>query len=59
MSKADRDGEAAFPPVHDPNTHEFGLTKIEYAAIHLRVPESGTDWLDEMIRESLRTDPRK
>ncbi|MHA7813230.1 MAG: hypothetical protein ACX94C_07565 [Phycisphaerales bacterium] len=26
----------------------------QYAAIQLRVPNSGTDWLDEMIRESKR-----
>ena len=31
-----------------------GMTLREYAAIKLRVPESGTDWLDEMIRESVR-----
>lgn len=24
----------------------------QYAAIHLRVPNSGIDWLDEMIREA-------
>lgn len=29
-----------------------GLNKREYAAIHLRVPDSGVDWLDAMIRES-------
>jgi 23S rRNA-/tRNA-specific pseudouridylate synthase len=28
------------------------LTQREYAAIHLAVPESGTEWLDEMIRKS-------
>ena len=28
------------------------LTKREYAAIHLGVPDSGTDWIDEMIRQS-------
>ena len=26
----------------------------QYAAIKLRVPDSGCDWLDEMIRKSLR-----
>ena len=31
-----------------------GMTLRQYAAIKLRVPNSGTDWLDEMIRESLR-----
>lgn len=28
----------------------------QYAAIKLRVPESGTPWLDAMIRESLRNE---
>jgi hypothetical protein len=27
-----------------------------YAAIHLRVPDSGVAWLDEMIRRSRRLD---
>lgn len=31
-----------------------GLNKAEYAAIHLKVPESGTPWLDEMIECSRR-----
>ena len=34
--------------------HNDGMTLRQYAAIKLRVPNSGTDWLDEMIRESLR-----
>ena len=34
--------------------HEAGMTLRQYAAIKLRVPNSGTDWLDEMIRTSLR-----
>ena len=33
---------------------ETGMTLRQYAAIKLRVPNSGTDWLDEMIRQSLR-----
>lgn len=51
------DGGPAFPcpsqaetPV---NLHE-GMTLRQYAAIKLKVPNSGTDWLDEMIRQSLR-----
>ena len=28
-----------------------GMTLRQYAAIHLKVPNSGTDWLDEMIKE--------
>ena len=33
-----------------------GMTLRQYAAIKLRVPNGGTDWLDEMIRTSLRDD---
>lgn len=33
-----------------------GLSAKQYAAIHLRVPNSETDWLDAMIRESLLTE---
>ena len=46
---------------HDPATpiktddfQYFGLTALEYAAIKLRVPDSGTEWLDAMIRKSIR-----
>ncbi|HLJ47125.1 MAG TPA: hypothetical protein VKU01_14005 [Bryobacteraceae bacterium] len=30
-----------------------------YAAIQLRVPDSGIDWLDEMIRRARRMDARR
>lgn len=33
-----------------------GLSKEEYAAIHLKVPNSGSGWLDEMIRKANRRD---
>ena len=33
---------------------ECGMTMREYAAIKLKVPDSGTVWLDEMIAQSLR-----
>ena len=33
-----------------------GMTLRQYAAIKLRVPDSGLDWLDEMIREGRRMD---
>jgi len=33
-----------------------GLTKREYAAIHLKVPMSGNPELDAMIREAVRRD---
>lgn len=33
-----------------------GMTLRQYAAIKLKVPNSGTDWLDEMIKKSLHDD---
>lgn len=36
-----------------------GLSPRQYAAIQLRVPDSGTAWLDAMIHESLRNEYRK
>lgn len=33
-----------------------GMTLRQYAAIKLRAPSSETDWLDDMIRESLRNE---
>jgi len=33
-----------------------GMTLRQYAAIKLRVPDSGLDWLDDMIREGRRMD---
>ena len=48
------ENEPAFP-IHWEN-HSEGMTKREYAAIALKVPTSGTEWLDDMIRESLRND---
>lgn len=64
MSNIDTGGPAF--PVADPfgahkpqNVDEAkrlaeGMTLRQYAAIKLRVPNSGTDWLDEMIVQSLR-----
>ena len=51
--------EHAFPFVEldaegKPVAIETGMTLRQYAAIKLRVPNSGTDWLDEMIREARR-----
>lgn len=34
-------------------TIQGGMSLREYAAIKLRVPDSGTDWLDAMIEKSL------
>ena len=55
------DGGPAFPSNRDMRyeqefDHEGGMTLRQYAAIKLRVPDSGTDWLDKMIRESLRNE---
>jgi metal-responsive CopG/Arc/MetJ family transcriptional regulator len=48
------------PTVNSYFTPDFApadkLSAREYAAIHLKVPNSGADWLDEMIETSLRND---
>ncbi|QKS60447.1 hypothetical protein [Cupriavidus gilardii] len=51
-----KDGEPAFPCQAEGWTRSdaSGLTARQYAAIHLRVPDSGTDWLDDMIRKAQR-----
>tara|TARA_R110002126_G_scaffold127564_4_gene269831 strand:- start:3444 stop:3719 length:276 start_codon:yes stop_codon:yes gene_type:complete len=46
--------EQAFPNPH--RTDITGMSLREYAAIKLKVPNSGTDWLDDMIRQSLKDD---
>jgi|GEM_PF-1906676 len=51
MAKAN---EPAFPVYENGSGIAPGLTKREYAAIELRVPDSGTDWLDDMIRKARR-----
>lgn len=33
-----------------------GMSLRQYAAIKLKVPDSGLEWLDEMIAKSLRND---
>lgn len=54
MSEQIKDGGSAFPShgAMGEVVHE-GMTLRQYAAIKLHVPESGDDWLDEMIRKSL------
>ena len=44
----------AFPNPH--RTDQTGMSLREYAAIKLKVPDSGADWLDDMIRQSIRDD---
>lgn len=36
-----------------------GMSLRQYAAITLKVPDSGTDWLDDMIRQSLLADRKR
>ncbi len=53
-------------PPHDPGADfhvtdilspaNQGMTLRQYAAIKLRVPDSGTDWLDAMIERSVMDD---
>lgn len=56
MSDINDDGGPAFPntvKVTDEAYAELrGMTLRQYAAIHLRVPDSGLPWLDEMISAS-------
>ena len=35
---------------------DTGMSLRQYAAIKLKVPDSGEEWLDDMIRESRRLD---
>jgi hypothetical protein len=46
---------APIPIVYEKNPLEE-LTPRMYAAIHLRVPDSGVSWLDKMIRRSRELD---
>lgn len=52
------DDESAFPSSFMPESIGdcTGMTMRQYAAIKLKVPDSGTDWLDEMIAKSRRLD---
>ena len=59
MSDKIKDGGPAFPRSPRSGIYEGeydGMTLRQYAAIKLRVPNSGTDWLDEMIRQSMRNE---
>ena len=49
---SNEDGSSpAFPHDANPGVHGpgYGISERAYAAIHLRVPDSGLPWLDEMI----------
>jgi hypothetical protein len=56
MSTYIHTGGSAFPLATDGGHFSEGMTLRQYAAIKLKVPDSGTDWLDEMITKSLRND---
>ena len=43
-------------PVIYETTELEGMSLRTFAAIHLRVPDSGIDWLDAMIRRSRQLD---
>ena len=47
-------GQSAFPLATDGGHFSEGMTLRQYASIKLKVPDSGADWLDGMIRKSLR-----
>jgi len=50
-------GGPAFPVCDAARIHDLqGMTLRQYAAIKLKVPDSGTDWLDDMIRKSNEID---
>ena len=48
------DGGPAFPNVNDMGYGDIGMSLRAYAAIKLKQPDSGIDWLDEMILKTKR-----
>lgn len=50
------DSGPAFPVQDASKWQAHGMTLRQYAAIKLKVPDSGTEWMDEMITTSLRDD---
>lgn len=58
MSESKDNGGGHAFPVPKLFTGTGGFTKRQYAAILLKVPNSGLGWLDDMIKESqiLNTD---
>lgn len=44
-------GNPVFPPPNYMDGVDADMTLRAYAAITMRVPDSGIDWLDNMIRE--------
>ena len=59
---SNEDGSSpAFPHDANPGVHGpgYGISQRAYAAIHLRVPDSGLPWLDEMIERARRDEVAK
>ena len=48
------DGGQAFPTGYPSHRSQHGMSLRAYAAIKLCVPDSGLDWLDDMIRKAQR-----
>jgi hypothetical protein len=49
-------GQPPIPVVFDEEDETQRMSLRAYAAIQLRIPESGIAWLDEMIRRSRKLD---
>ena len=56
-SKKPESTAAPIPVVYESTDLDKMFLQV-YAAIHLRVPDSGIDWLDKMIRRSRELDVR-
>jgi hypothetical protein len=57
MSNTNTGGPAFPTPRYERgDMYSLGMTLRQYAAIKLKVPDSGTDWLDDMIRKSNEID---
>jgi hypothetical protein len=56
MMDEKKDGGPAFPQAIDHPYADKGMSLRAYAAIQLRQPNSGIDWLDDMIRNARRDD---
>jgi len=53
VAKMYETGELTAKQLKQASSQLAGMTLRQYAAIHLKVPDSGEEWLDDMIRESL------
>lgn len=48
--------EGDLPAMPSTRLHALGLSMRQAVALTLRVPDSGTPWIDDMIRRSLRAE---